>query len=169
MKNIVYTKKNRLPADSLLTQYFPLTIWEKVEKQALSSPLVRNGVGTLVLNDANEILAKGTSHMGEHSYHDAIGTHSERHALSKIPKEMREGTTIVNFAVDLKTKKICWNACPCVSCAKHISDSKVRRIVFPKFNIYEERWEVIDTTAEELLDWAGATSGKYARDQRIGF
>lgn len=81
---------------------------------------------------------------------------------------MYVGTTIVNFAVDLKTKKICWNACPCVSCAKHLHSKGITRVVFPKFDIDSNKWTVVDTTPEQLLASARVISGgKYARDQRI--
>ena len=127
--------------------------------------MIRFKAGAIIYDPSNfEIVARGCSHPDVIHSKRLASIHAEHSALRSVRHLDLTGHWCVVYTLNGRGGTA-WSSRPCLSCAGQLFKAGVERVV------YAERtglvWTVRSEHPEELVERAPASTGRYARQQRI--
>lgn len=154
------------PNIELLITSAPEMVWEKAEREADRSPMIRFKAGCVIYDPVDEeIISSGCSHP-DITYSKAMASvHAESHALRRTGRKNVEGCWAVIYTLNGRGGSA-YTSRPCYSCAQLLYKFEIERVVYAH-RIGNDEWTVITEHPEELIARAPKPTGLFARHQRI--
>jgi deoxycytidylate deaminase len=154
------------PAIEILRSAAPEYVWERVEHEAIRSPMIRFKAGCIIYNPSTEkIIAKGCSHPDIQYSKILASVHAEAHAIHNNVHLPMDGCWAIVYTLNGRGG-CAYTSRPCYSCAQSLYKSDIERVIYPE-RVAEGTWIVKTEHPEELISRAPEPTGIFARNQRI--
>jgi tRNA(Arg) A34 adenosine deaminase TadA len=159
-KQIVKEKdfKASQPSLELLSEFSDLNAWKEAIRQAERSPMFKYGIGAVLIDNKQDILASGCAYPN-YNKQQMASTHAEIDCLRKASNLDLRGTSCLIYTLNNTGNGCPWTSKPCLNCAQRLVKRGVKQAIFAVRQL-DGSWAVEIDPLKDVIDNKQIISGK---------